>query len=532
MRAPLRAVGFAALVALAALAGGCDDQGEVWDREVGALTAHGLKGSAAIVDASAERGMMLPVVDEELEIDPIAIPIGRQFAASATTPDGDRLLVLSRGDTPRRRADDQPPSLVVVDGSSRPQALARYELSDPLSGLAVDPLGKLAVVHASEADAAFVQNPNELMVVDLARGAAADNPTPITLRSFGGRPEALTFTGELDLPGGKTRLLVVQTDRDVALLDLGDLTQPDITVRLTSSGERLEPAGLAITDGDPDRDDDACLAIRIAGDSSVMVLDMLPSDDADAPHPFRPIPNLVFVGGTPSDLAFAKTDGGRRLLALVPSRQVLTLVDPETGVASEIALGAPFERLSIVTDVVGGTESGADVALLWSGSSPEVAFVALGSTVGKPYKSIERLELAEPVAEVLDVPAPNAHLKVLASPDGRSFVVLDLLARTAAPIQASAFGTRVAPSPDGARAWMLAPGATSIAALDLATLHPKNIAMSHAVAGVFDVQRRDGGRALVALHAVGAGALTLLDARDPELATAREYAAVLLGDLP
>lgn len=521
-----------AVLVLGAAITGCDDHGEVWDAEVARpLTARGLRASAAIVDPGADRVMMLPV-DAELTLDPTSIPIGRQFAAAEATPSGDRLLVLSRGDAPRRKADDEAPSLSVIDGSGRPALEARYELGDPLSGLRVDPLSRFAVIYSSPSDVAFVQNPNELTIVDLDRGPDAENPVPVTLRSFGGRPEAFTFTKELSLPGGPTRLLVVQTDRDVAILDLLDLTKPDITVKLTGSSETLEPAGLAVSDGEPDRDDDARIAIRIKDDPSVLVVDMLPMpEDDDSPHSFRPVPNLVFVGGTPSDIAFARTDGGLRLLALVPSRDVLTLVDPLTGIASEIALGARFERLSIVTDVVGETESGADVALLWSGSSPEVAFVALGSTVGKPYKAIDRLELAAPVGEVVDVPSPNGHLKVLGSPGGTSFVVLDLLHRTAAPIVANAHGVRVTPAQDGGRAWVLSPGTSAIASLDLLSLHPRNVALSRAVGDVFDVQRRDGGRALIAVHSAGAGAVTVLDAQDPSLTTAREYVALLLGEL-
>jgi hypothetical protein len=256
------------------------------------------------------------------------------------------------------------------------------------------------------------------------------------------------------VPGGPRRLLVVQTDRDVALVDLSAPEKPEITVKLTGGPEALEPTGLAVSDGEPGVDEDARIAIRVKNDPNVIVLDLLPVPESKAdesPHAFLPVPNIVFVGGTPTDIAFVRTDGGLRLAALVPSRQVLTLVDPATGIASDVDLGAPFERISIVTDIVGETSNGSDVALLWSTASPNVAFVELGVTIGKPYKSVERIELAQPVASVMDVPAPNNHLKLLASSSGTNFVVLNLLARTAAPIVASVGGTVAVSSPDGAR---------------------------------------------------------------------------------
>jgi hypothetical protein len=264
----------------------------------------------------------------------------------------------------------------------------------------------------------------------------------------------------------------------------------------------------------------------------VDLLEVPPSEADETPQSFRALPNVVFVGGVPSDISFVQTDGGLRLAALVPSQGILTLVDPMTGIASEVALGAPFERMSLITSVVGSTAQGSDVALLWSSFSPEVAFVALGSTVGKPYKSVERLGLEEPVGTVQNVPEPNEHLKILTSTDGRSLLVLDLLARTASPIQSAAPNTLVTPAPDGGRAWIHA-SSHWIAQLDLTSLHPRNIALNHGVHDLFDVTRADGtGRALVAIHPVGGTAATVLDGYDPSLTTAREYAGLLLGELP
>ena len=515
---------------LAALSLGCGERAEVWNDTPGTVDSHGLTDAAVIVDANAERALVVQAkADEDLAF--ASIPIGRGYAASQTTADGKRLAVLTRGDVPRQRPDDRGPRLTILQSGAKPGVVFDYDLGDPLSGLALDPESQFAVVYPAQADSSFVENPNELSIVDLGAGPSDTNPTPLTLRSFGGRPQSFLFTPTLGIPGGARRLLAVLTDRDVGIIDLKAPQKGDITVRLSSSGEKLVPEQIAVTDGDPARDDDARLAVRVAGDSSVILIDLLPGLPGEAKaHDFRPTPNVVFAGGVPSDIAFVNTDGGLRLAALVPAQRTLALIDPATGIAGNVALSAPFERISIVTGVVGASAAGADVALLWSTSSARVAFVALGSTVGKPYKSVEELTLELPIAAVRDVPSPNERLKLLVGVDGRSFYVLDLLARTASPILAAA-GAEISVSPDGRRAWMQAPFQSAIAQLDLESLHPKNLILPRPVAASFDIARIGGGRALLALHATSTVGITVLDGERPSLENAVTYGGVLLGGL-
>lgn len=515
-----------------AAAPGCGGREEVWDTSAGGFVAHGLDDAAAIIDTAAERVLVLPV-NGDLTLDPVSISVRRGFASSATTADGKTLAVLSRGDVPREKASDQGPALALIQAGPQPSLARSYDLGDPLSGLALDPESRFAVVYPSASDYSFVANPNELSIVDLTVGQTEQNPTPLTLRSFGGRPQSFFFTPTLGMPGGARRLLAVLTDRDVGIIDLRSPEKGDVTVRLSSSGERKVPAQVVVSDGSPDRDDDARLAVRVEGDSSVILIDLLPAPvgtEGTTAHDFRPTPNVVFAGAVPSDIAFVNTDGGLRLAALVPSQRTLTLIDPSTGIPTNVDLGAPFEKMSIVTSIVGSGADGADVALLWSTSSTTIAFVALGSTVGKPYKSVERLELEEPITTVYEVPAPNNHLRVLAGYDRQSFFVLDLLARTASPILATS-GAELTIAPDGRRAWLRGPGTPSLAALRLDDLHPKNLLLRDAVAATFDVARRDGGRALVALHAADGVGVTVIDGEHPSIETEVSYASVLLGDL-
>ncbi|MEO5732010.1 MAG: hypothetical protein ABI134_32105, partial [Byssovorax sp.] len=183
----------------AALLPGCGDRDAVWDTRPSNVAAHALQGSAAFVDVTADRVLLTPV-EQDLTLSPVSVPMRRGFASSVATPDGSALLVLARGDVPREKPDDQGPGLAVIDGGASPRLLRTYDISDPLSGLAIDPQGQFAVIYPSASDSSFVANPNELAIVDLARPADLANPTSLTLRSFGGRPEALVFTPTLILP--------------------------------------------------------------------------------------------------------------------------------------------------------------------------------------------------------------------------------------------------------------------------------------------------------------------------------------------
>lgn len=511
---------------------GCAQREGLWEQASGgqSVRVHGMRARVALVDTPAER-VIFASPESASEVAFSASGIGRGLAASRVSSDGERLVLLTRGDVPRETADDQAPGLSVID--PRNAQATSYELADPLSGLELDPKDEYALIYPGGEDTSFLQNPNELTLVKLTEPPSATNPVPASLRSFGGRPEGFTFTPELKLPGGSRRLLVVRTDRDVALIDLNAPEKPEITVKLTTGAVAPRPVGIAVTDGEPDDENDARLGVRLEGEPSVLLLDLLPTPAEDAetsPHSFLPAPNIVDIGGPAADITFARTDGGLRLLALVPSKQALTLVEPATGVTTDIALGGAFERISLVTDIVGPTDSGSDVALLWSTSSPAIAFVALGTTIGKPYKSVEVRALDWPIGEVLDVPAPNAHLKVLSYSYGGGYVVLNLLSRTTTPLLTSSYDPRAVVSPDGERLWVYSSGDRSLALVGLSNLHPENLLLRHSISSAFDVERADGGRALLALDVFSSGAMTLLDARDPKIAGATEYLGVLLGD--
>lgn len=530
---------FASGVLLAALVAACGDRPDVYETPVAAQAeSFALTNRVAVVDKNANRvALLVPRAGQEL--DRAFVPIGHTAIHAEVAPDGKRLFVLSAGDVPRRRDKNERPSLTVIDDAG---AARRFDLESPHSSFSLDPRGRYVALFARPAggeaiaaQAAFVENPNEIVIVDLDQGVV----TPRTIRSFGGRPQRVTFTDPLSLPGGQRRLLVIETDQDVHLLDLDNVaatpTRPEITVRLTSgtSTTALRPAAVAVDDGAPDRNDDARIGVRVGNGSSVFTLTLVGATPVAGPgtlsNDFRPEVNLTEVGGTPGDIVFVRTEVGIRLAAVVPSTRKVVLFDPQTSITSEVDVSGAFSKISLITSVV-ATDSGADTALLYGeGQTSGVAFLSLGRAVGQSYRTVEVVPLSSSVSSVRDVPPPRPELKVLQG-GGNAFFVLNLASRTAAPLttlqQAS-----LHVAPDGQRLWAFQPGAPNLAAVTLDNLHPIPLTLDRPINAVYDVARADGGRALVALDLRGSVGATVLDAISPDTLASRSYYGLMLERL-
>lgn len=517
----------------------CGERPDVYDAPSSITHTFGLESQVALVDDGAHRVVLLtPHAGQEL--DRKSVPVGKSVIGAAPSTDGKRLFVLSLGDITRKKGSDERPSLTMVENG----AAKRFPLESPHSGLAIDPRGRWVALYAApnSGQRTFVENPNEIILVDL-EAPLESAVTPRTLRSFGGRPQRVSFTQQLGLPSGPRRLLVVETDQDVALLDLDNVRstpqRPEITVRLTNgaTAEQARPGGIAIDDGDPTNSGDARVGIRLSNGSSVVTLTLVPAppgtkteDPAQVPNDFATEVNLTDVGGVPGDITFVRTDVGLRLAAIIPSTKSAVLVDPQTSVVTKVDLPEPYAKISLITNVVGGA-GGADTALLYgAGGARGVAFWSLGRATGKPYRSVEVVSLQAGISSVLDVPPPRPELKVLEGAGTNAFYVLNLASRTASPLTTLG-SAALHVSRDGQRLWAFERGRPSLAQVALGDLHPIPLPLDRPIDSVYETATAEGGRSLIALDARGASGATVLDALVPDTATARSYYGLLLEDL-
>jgi len=504
-----------AVLGLALAGSACGDRPDVYDAPIETqLQAFALVDRVALLDRPANRvALLTPKAGQEL--DRRFVGVGRSTVRAEASPDQRRLFVLSAGDVPRRKDKNERPSLTVVEGAGA----RRFELESPHSGFSIDPKGRYVALFAAPAagtvQTAFVENPNEIVIINLKTPTNAA-VAPRTLRSFGGRPQRVSFTDPLSLPGGQRRLLVVETDQDVHLLDLDNIRatprRPEITMRLTSgaTAASVKPAAIVVDDGDPARNDDARIGVRAANDSSVFMFTLVPAPAtqvAEEPgtvlNDFFPEPNQTDVGGIPSDIQFVRTDGGLRLAAVVPTARKAVLVDPTTSITIDVQLTEPYSRMSLITSVVGGA-AGAATALPYRPGGPR----------DKNYRTVEVVSLASSIERVRDVPPPRPELKVLEGQGSGGFFVLNLASRTAAPLTTLAQPT-IHVAPDGQRLWAYQRGSLQLAQVTLENLHPIPLPLDRPIDSVFDVVRADGGRSLLALDARGGGGAPGLHAPAP-----------------
>lgn len=520
-RGALTLLGCAGLAAL-----GCGGRNGDWDQPAFAEEAVGLKRAVALGDESLSRVVLLTAPSPQ-DLSVTALPVGVNRTRMLPSVDQTGLLVLSSGERPRRNADDELPSLTVIDAGGAPRVQARYALPDAFSNVTLDPTGRWVVL--SGAGDNFVSNPNQLVLVDL--GNADFEPITKTIRSFGAAPERFQFTEPLDVPGGERRFLIVQSRQDVTLVDLDALDRPEVTIRLprTPSGAPGRPLQVVAHAGEPNVPADAQLAVQLADDPNLVLLNFTPSDDGGLA--FNLTPNLVDVGGPPASVDYVSTDGGLRIAALVPSRNEASLVDPITTRVERVALPAGFDQLRRVTEgLVAGEEPG-DVALLWSERSSMVAFWSLGRTSNQAFRSVDVLNLETAVNELFDVPGDAlGHRKLLSSPDNR-FFVLDLRSRQSFPMFANSPNLTLSVAADGLRAWAFAPRTTRFAKVDLTSLEPTSLEIERGISRLFDIETEGGAeRVLIALHELGAESATLLDARQPDTADTRFFPGLLLRE--
>ena len=324
---------------------GCGGRPSAWNTDFqpatstnGLAPAYGMTGSVAVVDSSLERLTVLRS-PSPLTLSAQSIPLGKDLAAAQTSADRKTLFVLSRGVQPQRNPSDEPPQLLLIDGSTNPKVEQSFTLNEPMDQLALDPKNEWAVLYGGSG---VVVNPNELELVELS-ATGSDAITSKTLRSFGGKPNRFTFTAPLAVPGGDPkRFLIVERDTDLVLIDLANPSANEVTVPLPSND-----AGGSASSAQVVYDaDSATIGVRVTGTTSVFLLQL--TAPAQTGQDFSVVTNLVDVGGLPATIDFVHNAQGLRLVALVGTNAVL--VDPETAITQAAKMPAAFTGRRRITD--------------------------------------------------------------------------------------------------------------------------------------------------------------------------------------
>lgn len=512
---------------LLVVASACGGREASWDAPMvvdGSLRSVGLSQSVVVADPGLDRVLLLKADDaQSLRVNPATV--GKSLRSLVRVPGQERVLALSRGVQPRLSASDEKPSLSVLSPNSASPVVARYELEPGFEQMTVDPQGQWVVLTGDGSDQSGINNPNELILIDITDSRF--EPIRKTLASFGSQPLRYTFTTELQFPNGSSgRLLLIETERDLKVLNLADPSSNEITVQFqrTQSNQVATPAGLSYHDGDPGLNDDARIAVRFEGQSDVILIEML----ADAERPFKLLPQLVDAGGVPSALEIVQTDEGIRLAALLPIASQVVLIDPATTLGQVIDLPAGYSQFTRVT--ADSAAASGDEALLWGENVPSIAFWSLGEIGQQAFRSVEILELQVGVGGVLPM-TNDTRRRLLKTSNGTQFFVLDLDRRQAFPMDTQFGSVQLRLSPDGRRAWAFAPGSFEFGLVDLQSMHVTSVRTDVPPDELYEIEGRGDRRIAIALHVRGGLGATLLEGEEPDGTASRFYSNLLLEGL-
>ena len=527
----------AAIVVLSvSLLSACGKRPDSWDEPVVVSHVSEMASTVVLVDSAIPRLAMI-TVGRSGKLETAFRETGKNVSATAVSPDKNTLFVLARGSIPRSSSSDELPGLWVYDGIGKRNLKNRYTLDASLGGITVDPEGRYVIAHSNGDSDAFVQNPNELAIIDISQPPSESNPTLRTLRSYGGAPERLTFTQSLDLPSGKKRLLVVETGQEITLLDLDHPDRSEITITLSSGAgaSSLSPTGIAVDNGDPSKTDDTRIAVRTNQASLFLLSLRAVPEGKHSSNDYEVGVNMAVLSGVATSIAFVQTNAGLRLASLIPSKKQASLLDLDTMNETTVDLPAAYGSMVLVPGVATAGGGTGDVALLWGGrsSAKGVALWSLADSVDLPYLSIESLNgVADSIWGVEDVPNTDGLKKILVpsySANSASLFMLDLQKRTAAPLFAASSNTRSIVSNDGKRVWLYQEYGFGVACVGLDNLHPVNLYLDRFVSSVFDIESENGGRAGIAMHPIGSWGATVFDAMEPSDASSSKYYGLLFG---
>src|SRR6266851_6762300 len=150
------------------LASACGGRAAEWDTPAGVVTVGGLRNAAVLVDENLNRALVVRASADQV-LTTTSVPMGKRIALTTSSPDRNRVFVLSQGEQVRLGPNDEGPALTVLNAAT-PETPTRYPLTDPLTSIAIDPDpdGHLAIVYPGDAtQSTFLENPNELLFVDL-----------------------------------------------------------------------------------------------------------------------------------------------------------------------------------------------------------------------------------------------------------------------------------------------------------------------------------------------------------------------------
>jgi hypothetical protein len=427
----------------------------------------------------------------------------------------DEALVLCSG----RRADAEreaaPATLVrIAHGGEH----VEYELgTTPFNTLAQSEDGRYAIAfRTGKASGRTLDNPNELVVVDLDKAPDADGA--VTRKTPDGLAHTLTsvlVSPTLRIAGQDRRLLVALSAAEITLFDLGHLERRATIVQLDET-RSINPVQIVWSSSNP------TLYVRATSSDNVFMFRFEQHDNDPLGNDFRPTVNPLSGGGSPSDMALFGTGPDERLLVLASGSEQVLVIDPSTSKTNTLKLKAAADHVLLFQ---GSSPSDPRVqtrALVYGGMVPTVSFVDPVDLSDSPEDKLETLGLTGPATGLVPMLEDGQALIL----QGSTVTLVSLQERTLTPIAASSSLTLNGALFDESRKrlWVGPAHEPWIGTLDLQTGMTDELRLDAAIKDVVPMFNQNR---LAVIHDSGLGYVSLVDLDQAD----REHTLSLRGFL-
>ena len=475
--------------------------------------------------ASAERALVVDLSADEPRTTEHALPVGDARRYERPGTGAREVVVLTSGRDAYKEGDTRHPAVpshVLV--YARDGERLRLPLQGRYGELSLSDDGKYAVAFRALGSLTLQ---NAVEVIDLARAldGEAGASQVVDLSLDGRAPTRIVFSPATFA----RRLALAPLDNALQVIDLEHPERREISITL-SEQRSLAPGEILFTDRQ--------IFVQSAGDQRVISFQLVELPRGQ--HSFQLAPSVLTASGPVSDIALTGAGETLRVLALGTRLDVL---DPVVG--NHVALDASgFPQLEQFIGRSPVDEQQAPRAMLYGRGRSDVGFVDLGASGAWPNRRVERVALSEPIAELL--PVPERKLAVGTHASGRMSLI-DLEDRTVKVVllDGPAHGLLVDTAGTPARLWVETTQRT-LGIVDLATFVPtmlpvtlgeplgtSELRRASAAPGLGNLLLVPGAqrRRVAVLQASASGHVTLLDAADPQPATARELVGIFLSGL-
>ena len=483
-------------------------------------TAYGL----AYTDHSqGELVLVNPGLDAEAELETTRVPLSDDATTigwTRATLDGNRLLTMVVPASEKQEDIQETLHILSADGTGEPAA---FEVLAPFNGVAQSPDLRRAVLYFAEDASTFLQNANQVAIVDLAgSGARVRN---LTLDGFGGRLASVHFPAQIEA-GVPNPVAIGGTERDIAaflargevvLVDMDDPDANQLAVRFDDLNAFV-PQDTLLRPGDS-RYADPALFLRSTSATDVIMLSLRAKvDEISGATGFTANVALLSVGGPTHDFVYHDDGDTPYLLALSDRR--LEFIDIRTHGHFPVELEDAGTRLFLRDQI---TEEGvARQAVMWAPNGGRIQTLMLDRLDTSVGRRPAFLSIETGINSLVQLDNDRALVG-----SGRFLYVVDFSRDQVTPLTAQVPYDPAGAALDGNLLLVGMPGQDRIASVDLTTLNPETMLLDNRIGSFHYLS---AVHKVVSVHGDPAGHLTLSDAAGPSRATSHSHWGYLLED--